>query len=461
MTEPHTSEAIRLLDRTPKSMKRDRRRAVELHRGLSELDVTALMTTVVTHCGSTVAKVVPLERMERAAGVGLGLSPVADAFGATGIIDSHQSLARPDGDLRVVPDLSQVRVLAPGWAWAPGNRYEQDGSAYAADQRLFALRLAAELDGRGVTQKGAFELEWVVGAPAPDNAFVPGMTGGPYSAQRVLQDPTYATDVMTALARAGIDVEQFHSEYAEGQFEVALPATDLVRAADDAVLARLVIADVTRRHGMRASFSPAVVAGLVGNGGHLHLSVEVDGEPVFGGGAGPGGLTEPGAAVVGGLLESMPALMALGCPLAASYVRVGPSRWAGAFQVWGIENREAAVRLVPGGRDPRSANVEVKPPDLAANPYLLVGGVMAVIGDALARGVALPEPVVGDPAGGGHERLPTSLWEATEAFRANEVLSSAMGEMLHRTVAENREAEIRRTHGWTPQDVVASTRWWQ
>lgn len=87
-----------------------------LERGLRRVAVT-----FVNHAGSVLAKGVPLERLPLVASQGLGFSPVSDAFGATGLIDPQQSLARPDGDLRLKPDLAALRPLDPGngWAWAP------------------------------------------------------------------------------------------------------------------------------------------------------------------------------------------------------------------------------------------------------------------------------------------------------------------------------------------------------
>ena len=55
----------------------------------------------------------------------------------------------------------------------------------------------------------------------------------------------------------------------------------------------------------------------------------------------------------------LPALLAVGAPTVASYLRLIPSHWAGAFACWGLENREAAVRFVTGpwgtGRRPRTS----------------------------------------------------------------------------------------------------------
>ena len=45
--------------------------------------------------------------------------------------------------------------------------------------------------------------------------------------------------------------------------------------------------------------------------------------------------------------------MAVGAPGVTSYLRHVPSHWAGTYACWGLENREAALRMVTGspGRD--------------------------------------------------------------------------------------------------------------
>ena len=93
------------------------------------------------------------------------MSPVFDTFVSDDSITSTDVLGSPDGDLRLLPDLDRLTVLAaqPGWAWAPVDRYTQDGAAYPACQRLFA-----RADGRsrpptrGLTARMAVEIEWAV-----------------------------------------------------------------------------------------------------------------------------------------------------------------------------------------------------------------------------------------------------------------------------------------------------------
>ena len=129
----------------------------------------ASVAALAIDAGAVLVKGVPLARLPLVARHGVGYSPVAGAFGATGLIDPQQSLARPDGDLRLKPDLRALRPLDPGtgWAWAPGLRFGRDGEGYALDQRGFCARQQAALAAAGLSAQLGFEIEWMLGLPEP------------------------------------------------------------------------------------------------------------------------------------------------------------------------------------------------------------------------------------------------------------------------------------------------------
>ena len=443
----------------------DERRAQVLQRQLAD-QITGVATTFIDLSGAARVKAVPLTGLARVAAAGVGFSPVIDAFTSAGGIDAASPLDKPDGDLRMVPDLDALAVLpAPeGWAWAPGDRFHQDGTVYAGCQRSFArAQLAAGLD-QGISALMAFEVEWMVGRDCED--FQPAVGGTGYGLSRFLGAPDYVRDVLDSLEAAGVRVEQIHPEYGPGQFEVSVAAQDPVSAADTNVLVKLIISAVTARHGMRASFAPAVLTDNVGNGGHLHASFWQDGRNLLAGGDGRYGLTERGESILASLLASLPALLAIGAPTPGSYLRLQPSRWAGAYQVWGKENREAALRFIEArASDPGSANAELKCFDSSANPYLLTGAIMAVALAGAGRAARLPAEFSGDPGAPGHPqaqqaaRLPATLGEALKALEASDELRAAAGEHLFSAFAASRRAEIALAAGQSDAQIVARSRW--
>lgn len=424
----------------------------------------------VDNAGITRVKTIPLGRLERVAGWGIGMSPVFDVFLVNDDITASEHIGGPGGDLRLIPDLDRLTVLAgqPGWAWAPVDRYTQDGQVYAVCQRSFARRMAAEAARRGLALRVSFEVEWAVGSD--DGAhFRPACHGPAYGMTRVIELSDYGREVVAALERQAVVVEQFHPEYAEGQLEISVAPADPVTAADDSVLVRQTIRAVSAAFGFQASFAPSVIAGAVGNGGHVHLSVWRDGQNLLAGGPGRYGLSADGEAFAAGILDCLPALAGVGSPSVSSYLRLVPSHWAGVFQCWGRENREAALRLVTGsaGEHDIRANLEVKCFDLAANPYLVTGSLIAAGLAGLDSGAGLPAEVTGDPAGLptaeldrlGIRRLPQSLAEATGCLENSTVLRHAMGDPLFAAFIAVRRAESELFADVSPDDIAAQTRW--
>lgn len=117
-------------------------------------------------------------------------------------------------------------------------------------------------------------------------------------------------------------------------------------AADQQLLARqTVLAAAARRPACQPRPLPSLQA--AGNGWHVHTSLWRDGENLLGGGPeGPRGTA--GTAYVAGLLRDLPALAAITAPSVGSLARLRPGFFAGAYAFWGIENREAPLRFVPG-----------------------------------------------------------------------------------------------------------------
>ncbi|MHA6796806.1 glutamine synthetase [Pseudonocardia bannensis] len=441
---------------------------------LAAADVVAVALTWVDNGGITRVKAVPTAALPRAAAWGVGATPLFDFFLPDDSITDGRWSAGPTGDLRLLPDLDRLVVLAaqPGWAWAPVDRWTQEGEPHPQCSRATAGRLAGRLAGMGITVRMAFEIEWVLApaeGPGPGPGFVPAMSGPAYGMARLVERSDYAADLLRALAAQEVEVLQFHPEYAPGQLEVSVAPESPVAAADTAVLVRTTIRAVAQRHGLRVSFAPAVVAGEVGNGGHVHLSIHRAGRNLMSGGDGPCGLAKEGEGFTAGILDRLPALLAVAAPSVASYLRLVPSHWAGVYACWGPENREAAVRLVTGsvGEQAAAANVEVKCMDQSANPYLVVAGLLACGLAGIEQGARLRDPVYIDPARWsagerstrGVVRLPQRLEDAVAAFRRESVLAEAFGPELADTIAAVRDAEIARFAGVAPGDVVAASRW--
>ncbi|MGW0770080.1 glutamine synthetase [Streptomyces sp. NPDC002676] len=462
-----------LADPVPGGRPGDLGRVAALGAGLAARGVRGIVLAYVDTAGVGRVKTIPTARLEAAVSWGVGMSPVFDTFLADDSIVTTDVLGSPDGDLRLYPDLDRLVVLAaqPGWAWAPVDRITQEGERHPGCARTFLRRMVTDAAERhGLSFEAAVEVEWVLGlGSAPAGEFVPACSGPAYGATRQVELSDLTADLLAACAEQGVDVRQIHPEYAAGQFEISVGALDPVAAADLSVLVRQTVRAVAQRHGLRVSFAPAVSAEGVGNGGHLHLSCRRAGVNLHAGGPGRYGMTAEAESFAAGVLAHLPALTAVTAPSPASYLRLKPSQWAGVFTAWGRETREAALRMVTGsaGRQDQEANMEIKPVDLAANPYLALGCVIAAGLDGLTAALPLPGEITGDPARLGPEeaaalgvrRLPVSLPEAVEEFRADQVLRAALGPVLADAVSAVRLGEAAAVAGLDDAQVAAAYRW--
>lgn len=444
--------------------------ATELVGPLEDAGVVGVALTFVDNSGVTRVKTVPVAKLPAAAAWGVGMSPVFDAFRLDDMILSGTYAGSPVGDLRLHPDLSRLTVLSgqPGWAWAPVDRYDQEGMPHSQCSRLLAHRMVNALAALGLSAQMAFEVEWAVSAADGDD-FIAACQGPAYGMTRVSELSDYGVDLLAALAAQGVSVDQFHPEYGGGQLEISVAAEGPVEAADTYVLVRETIRAVSLRHRMRASFSPKVLAEGVGNGAHVHLSLWSEGANVMTGGNGEFGLSPGAVSFSAGILGRLPALLAVGAPSVASYLRLIPSHWAGAFATWGWENRETALRFVtgPAGNRDASANLEIKCFDASANPYLVVAGLLAAGMAGMDEGADLPAPVNGDPGAmsaqereeSGISALPTSLEESVTAFERDPALRAAFGTELATTITELRRFEQELFADCSADQIAAMTRW--
>jgi glutamine synthetase len=407
--------------------------------------VATVIGTVVNPAGLTHAKTVPLRRMGAFADPGLGASPVWHVFAIdqAGIVFGAKTGVV--GDQRIRIDLSGLRILGDGLAWAPGAFFNQDGSADPYCSRGVLSRVEERLSSAGIDTVVGHEMEFVL--VGPDGSALPSYLWAQYGLAGVLEFEGFVRDVIDAATGSGVAIEQFHPEYGVNQFEISLSPQSPVAAADQLVLMRIIIGRVARRYGLRVSLSPVPFAGSVGSGSHQHFSMTKDDEPLFSGGSGVGGMTAEGESAVAGVLAGLPEAQGILCGSILSGLRMQPGHWSGAYVCWGTENREAAVRFLIGGpSNPRGANVEVKVIDPSANPYFASAAILGLALDGIERKLPLPPETTVDPA---------NLTDDQREQAGIKLLASSQGEALDKL---DQSFLLRGILGDDPVDAVVAVR---
>jgi glutamine synthetase len=344
----------------------------------------------------TRAKYVPLRRLEAFQRSGMGVSPSWSVFCVDSGIAFTPNIG-VDGDLRIRIDPADLRLVEDGIAWAPGDLTDQQGNAADLCSRSLLKGVESTLRAKGLTAMVGAELECTM--LSEDCGHASAQPWSPYGIRTSLDRSAFLVDLAQAAERAELPIEQIHTEYGHDQLEVSLAPATPVAAVDTVAAARIVIGRAAARHGMRISFSPVPFDGEAGNGAHLHLSLADADGPLFAGGDGPHGIRTAGGSAIAGVLDALPDLLGVYAGSALSAARLKPGNWAGAAQCWGLENREAALRLIaatPG--TPHGANIELKLIDPTANPYLAA---VSFLGSALRgidSGAELPAEVAKDPS---------------------------------------------------------------
>ena len=360
----------------------------------------------------------------------------------------------PVGEIRLIPDPETFVVLpyAPRSAQMVVNMIELDHSPWALDPRSFLQRMIARAGGAGLSFDAAFENEFYL-AVRTEDGFRPVDRSLCFSAIGMESTEEVIQDIIAALGDQGLTVELSHPELGAGQQELSIRHAPALSAADNQITYRQTVRAVAGHHGLVASLAPKPFADQAGSGAHLHWSIWDKDHTTnrLADGAGKDGLSGLARNAIAGVLTHLPGLLGLTTPSVNSFRRLQPHYWSSAYTAWGIENREAAVRVPSRYWDDEagSTNLELKASDSSANPYIALGGVIAAALDGIERGLDPGEPVNEDPgnlteperAARGIRRFPETAAEALDELEKDDVLMAALGEPLGKEYLKVRRAE--------------------
>ncbi len=415
----------------------------------------------VDHAGIPKAKAVHRDGFEERARAGVGLAKGVLALDPSGALHPESGLS-PVGECRLIPDLSTLTALpfASGQAMVSCDMTEPDADTpWEGCPRSALKRILDRLSGRGYRSLASYEAEFYVwGSDGP-------LDRTPYAGSFALTPAAeFVAELAQTLEEIGVRPEQCHAEVGQGNLELSVGEDEALAAADKRVMVLEAIRGVAYRMGLETTMAPKPYLEGAGNGHHLHVSLYEDNSPVLFDAS--GALSGPGSGFVAGILEHLPAVMAFTAPSPNSYQRLAPGMWASAYGAYGLDNREAAVRLASpvAGRESATANVELKPVDVTSNPYLALSAVLAAGMDGLDRGLDPGEPTMVDPASLSNEDrasrgirpLPASLDEALDALEEDDSLVEALGEPLVRTHVAVARAQAAIARELPPEEVAAT-----
>ncbi|HIW35781.1 MAG TPA: glutamine synthetase family protein [Candidatus Treponema faecavium] len=358
-----------------------------------------------------------------------------DASAIRGFLNINES------DLLLFPDLSTFSVLP----WRPADRAVArfycfitypDRRPFEGDGRRLLADIEKKSGGDGYSFLVGPECEFYLfetddkGNPA----LVPFDEAGYFDMAPLDRGENVRREICFALEDMGLKPERSHHEHGPGQNEIDFRCSSPLKAADDLMTFKTAVKAIAQQHGLFASFLPKPLKNESGSGLHIKLSLYEDNENLF------EKQDSKAMSFMAGVLRRMREMTAFANPLVSSYERFGQFEAPSAVS-WSHQNRSTLVRIpYAEGHDCR---MEVRSPDPAANPYLLISLLISAGMSGIADGLAAEPEATGDvhsfpPS----KRLPASLAEALAEAGRSGFVRQVIPERIVNGYVEDRAAEI-------------------
>ncbi len=349
-----------------------------------------------------------------------------DGSSIRGFTPQHES------DLRLEVDWASIRFM-PSDIFGPGkviffaSVMNRDRTPYISDFRGRLKAYTAELKkSEGLTAYAAPEIEgFVVDGENAEQGFdkIDGfklISSGGYFHSLPLDRLRLFIDSCAEAQRAMAFVnEKDHPEVAPSQFEMNFSYAEVVRAADNIQLYKLIARQVARTMGMTATFLPKPVMGINGSGMHTNFSLAKGGKNIFFDPKGEEGLSKIAWDFIMKLLNHAPEICLVLNSSVNAYRRLDPHFEApNQIKVSAID-RGSMIRIPVGNE--KSARFEVRSVAPDANPYLLLFTMLKVgfEGKKLAKDESKRDRL---------RFLPDNIYDAIAHFKSSKFITDILGE---------------------------------
>jgi glutamine synthetase len=325
------------------------------------------------------------------------------------------------------------------------------------DPRQVLKRVLARAEKLGVVPMCSLEFEFFNFAETPQSwaekkgvgpePITPGMFG--YSLLRANHARDYMKALFAECGAFGVPIEGLHTETGPGVYEAAIVYSEALEAGDRAVLFKASAKEIGARFGIMPSFMAKWSQQYPGCSGHIHQSLSDGKKNLFHDAKGRAGMSKLFESYLAGQLAGLLELAPMFWPTINSYKRLVDGFWAPVKPTWGIDNRTASFRVIPGSA--KSTRLETRCPGADVNAYLGLAACLAAGLDGIEKKLKLTTtPIHGTNQGAENiPRAPRTLIETTQLFRASDRARDWFGDEFVDHFAATREWEWRQ---W--QDAV-------
>lgn len=355
--------------------------------------------------------------------------------------------AQRESDLRLSMDWSAfywgpADIFGSGKVLLFSEVIDKDGSPYGADIRGVLKQYAkGQFKKNGYTLNAANEIEGFLfeGTDAERKYHETGSfkyvnTGGYYHS--LPGDPLRTfIDTCAEVQRAmGFQNEKDHPEVAPSQFEINYMYGDVVAAADQIQIYKLIARQVATKMGLTASFLPKPVVGVNGNGMHTNISITKGGKNIFYDAKGEENMSKTAWQFIDRILTHGNDIC---LPLNASvnaYRRLDP-HFEAPNQIKASATDRGSMVRIPIGNE-KSARVEVRSVGPDANPYMVLYTVFKTgIDGEIAKIKNLRQA---------DRYLPDNIYTAIENFRGASWTTELFGADVKGRFADLKQASADR-----------------
>ncbi|HWX93277.1 MAG TPA: glutamine synthetase family protein [Terriglobales bacterium] len=355
--------------------------------------------------------------------------------------------AQRESDLRLGIDW-------PAFYWGPsdffgggkvlvfGEVIDKNGGPYAADIRGVLKGYAQKLyDKEGYTLNAANEIEGFLfkGPDAERHYHETGKfeyvnTGGYYHSLPGDLLRTFIDTTAEVQRAMGFQNEKDHPEVAPSQFEINYGYGEVVAAADQIQLYKLICREVATKMGLTASFLPKPVVGVNGSGMHTNVSISEGGKNLFWDAKGEEKLSKLGYAFIDRILTHGNDICLLLNASVNAFRRLDP-HFEAPNQIKASPTDRGSMVRIPIGND-KSMRVEVRSVSPDANPYLVTYSIFKTgIDGETAKIKNLRQA---------ERYLPDNIYDAIDNFRTAKWTTELLGEDVKGRYADLKQAAADR-----------------
>jgi glutamine synthetase len=267
--------------------------------------------------GVTRGKATHIEGLRKRIQDGIGLTVAMQAMNMLDQLAAVEGMG-PVGEIRLVPDPETFTILpyAPRSAAMTVDMCYHDGSPWEACPRSFLKRQIAACAAAGFTVRAAFECEFTLATRSADGTYAPLDESLCFSSTGMTMAAQVMDAIIAAFEAQGIEVDQYYPELGHGQQELPIRHAPALAAADRQVFFRDTVRNVAYHHNLYASLAPKPFPDQAGNGAHIHFSLwdKAGKRNVMHDPNDQYGISKLGYQFIAGILDHLPALLALTCP---------------------------------------------------------------------------------------------------------------------------------------------------